>query len=51
MESTHFVIWLAGGGLVTLATYFGFCLLKSAEHHDDAEDERLWQYLLHPGTP
>ncbi len=48
MESIYLVIWLAGGGLVT---YVSFCLLKSAERRDDAENERLWQYLLHPGTP
>jgi hypothetical protein len=48
METIYFLIWLAGGGL---ATYVGFRLLKSAERHDDLEDERLWQDLLHPGTP
>jgi hypothetical protein len=48
MGTIYFLIWLAGGGL---ATYVGFRLLKSAERHDDLEDERLWQDLLHPGTP
>ena len=49
MELTHLLIWIAGGGLVTLATCVCLCLLKSAQRLDDAEGERLWQYLLHPG--
>jgi hypothetical protein len=51
MKLAYFLIGLAGGGLVTLATYVGLCLLKSAEHVDDIEDERIWQHLLHAGTP
>jgi hypothetical protein len=50
MKPTYFLIWLTGGGLVILATYVGLYLLRSAQRQDDAEDERLWQYLLHPGT-
>jgi hypothetical protein len=49
MEPTYFLICIAGGGLVTLATCVCLCLFKSAERLDDAEGERLWQYLLHPG--
>ena len=36
------------GGI--LATYIGRILIKSAARHDDFEDDRLWHYLLHPGT-
>jgi hypothetical protein len=50
MELTHPFIWIAAGGLVTLATYVCFCLLRSAQGLDDAEEERLWQYLLHHGS-
>lgn len=48
MEPTYFLSWLAGGGLVTLVTYAILCLLKSAQRIEDAEEEKLWQYLLHP---
>jgi hypothetical protein len=48
MGPTYFLSWLAGGGLVTLATYASLCLLKSAQRIEDAEEEKLWQYLLHP---
>ncbi len=51
MELTYLLKWIAGGGLVTLAVYACFCLLKSAQYLEDGEDERLWQNLLYPGTP
>jgi hypothetical protein len=51
MKLANFLFWLAGGGLVTFATYVGLFLLKCGERLDDAEEERLWQHLLHPGTP
>ncbi len=48
MELTYLLIWTAGGGLVTLATYACF---KYGQRLEDAEGERLWQYLLNPGGP
>jgi hypothetical protein len=51
MKLAYFLIWLAGGGLVILATYVGRCLLKSAERLNDAHDGRLWQDLIHPDQP
>ena len=47
MYLTAILVLFVGG---SLATYVGLCLLKSAARHDDAEDERLWHYLLYPGT-
>jgi hypothetical protein len=47
MHLTALLVLFVGGSLVT---YLGLILLKSAERHDAAEDERLWHYLLHPGT-
>ena len=47
MGTIYFLMWLAGGGIVTCV---GFRLLKSAEYRDDREDEKYWQYLLHPGS-
>ena len=51
MGPTYPFIWIAGGGLATLATYACFWLLRSGQRLDDAEEESLWQYLLHPGRP
>ena len=51
MEITYLLIWIAGGGLVTLATYACFYLLKYGQRLEDAESERLWLYLLNPGRP
>jgi hypothetical protein len=50
MELTYLLKWIAGG-LVTLAVYACFCLLKSAQRLEDGEDKRLWQNLLYPGMP
>ena len=50
MHLTAYFALFVCASLVTLAAYFGHYLLKSAERHDEAEDERLWEYLLHPGT-
>jgi len=36
--------------LAGLAVYMCGSLLKSAQCREDAEDERLWDYLLHPRT-
>ncbi len=47
MHLTALLAIFVGG---TLVTYAGLFLLKSAAHHDDVEDDRLWHYLLHPGT-
>jgi hypothetical protein len=51
MELTYLLTWIAGVGLMTLATYACFCLLKYGQRLEDAEGERLWQYLLNPGGP
>jgi hypothetical protein len=45
MALTHFLILLAGGGVVILAAYVHLSLLKSSQAQEDAEDERVWQYL------
>ncbi len=37
-------------GLVGLASCSCLALLRSAQCREDAEDERLWDYLLHPRT-
>ncbi len=47
MHLTALLVLFVGG---SLTTYVGFFLVKSAARHDDAEDERLWHYLLHPDT-
>ena len=49
MKLTYFFMWLACGGLVALGVYLGPTLLRFAERLDDAEEDRLWRHLLHPG--
>jgi hypothetical protein len=51
MELTYLLTWIGAVGLVTLATYVCFCLLKHGQRLEDVESERLWQYLLNPGGP
>jgi hypothetical protein len=48
MDLRHVFILLAGAGLVTMAVSACCALLKAAQEREDAEDERLWQCLLHP---
>ncbi len=50
MELSYLLNWIAGS-LLILVAYACFSLLKSAQRLEDAEDERLWQYVLHPGRP
>ncbi len=49
MKLTYLFVWLAGGGLVFLATCSSLGLLKRTESQQDAENERLWELLLRPG--
>ena len=51
MELTYLHIWIGAAGLVTLATYACFCLLKHGQRLEDVESERLWQHLLNPSGP
>jgi hypothetical protein len=51
MELTYLLTWIGAVGLVTLATYGSFCLLKHGQRLEDVESERLWQYLVNPGAP
>lgn len=41
---------VSGACLAGIASYFCLALLKSAQCREDAEDERLWDYLLNPRT-
>lgn len=50
MDLGHFLILLGGGGLVTLVTCVCLSLLKFSLDQEDADDERLWEYLLRPGA-
>jgi len=49
MTPAHILVLLVGGGLLALTAFACLRLLKSAQGLEDTEDERLWQYLLHPG--
>jgi hypothetical protein len=51
MELTYLLIRIGAAGLVTLATYACFCLLKHGQRLEDVESGRLWQYLLNPSGP
>jgi hypothetical protein len=47
MNLTYLLTWIAAGGLVTLAIFSTFGLLKASSRLEDAQDERLWRLLLH----
>jgi Tfp pilus assembly protein PilV len=51
MQLTHSFMMLFGVSLVGLAAFCCFTLLKTAQSREDAEDDRLWHYLLDPRTP
>jgi hypothetical protein len=51
MELTRFLLLLARGGLVSLVIHVFLNLLKPSQSREDAEDESLWENLLHPGSP
>ena len=46
MKLTYLLLWLAGGGLVSLATFYCVYLLKVCQERHDAEDQRLWRILV-----
>ncbi len=46
MELTHLLIWIACGGLATLAIFGTFCLLASSQQLEDEQVEQLWRLLL-----
>ncbi len=47
MKLIYLLTWVAAGGLVTLAIFVTFSLLKSSQQLEDAQDEQLWRLLLH----
>jgi hypothetical protein len=51
MKLIYLLTWIAGGGLVTLSIYVIFSLLKSSQELEDAQDDKLWQLLLHTYRP
>ena len=46
MKLTYLLLWLAGGGLVSLTTFFCVNLLKICVERHEAEDQRLWKILV-----
>ena len=46
MKQTYFLIWLAGGGLVTLVTLICLSLLKFSQGRENAKDDKVWQLLF-----
>jgi hypothetical protein len=48
MHFLPFLMLFAFCGSMIFAAYACRCLLKAAQGREDAEDERLWQYLLDP---
>jgi hypothetical protein len=51
MELRDFLILLAVGGVLSLATCLWMGLFKFSQSREDAEDERLWQHLLFLDKP
>ena len=50
MFFTQILPMIVAVGLVSLVACSCFTLLKTAQFREDAEDERLWDYLLDPRT-
>lgn len=48
MHLISLLLLLAYGAGLAVAVYACRSLLRSAQGREDAEDERLWQYLLDP---
>jgi Tfp pilus assembly protein PilV len=48
MQLAHMFLMLVGVSLLGLAGYCCLSLLKTAQCREDAEDEKLWHYLLDP---
>jgi len=46
MKLTYFLLWLAGGGLVSLTTFACLNLLRICQMRHDAEHEAVWDILL-----
>jgi hypothetical protein len=46
MELTHLLIWIACGGLATLAIFVTFCLLTPSQQLEDEQVKQLWRLLL-----
>ena len=46
MKLIYLLSWLAGGGLVMLATYVCVNMMKVCEARHEAESEQLWDLLI-----
>ena len=46
MKLTFFLLWLAGGGLVSLTAFACVNLLRICQVRQEAEHEAVWDILL-----
>ena len=51
MQPPYYLAWLTLASVVFIAFYLGSYLLESAHRAEDSEEDRLWEYLLHPEGP
>lgn len=51
MQPPYYLAWLTLGSVAFIAFYLGSHLLASAHRAEDSEEDRLWEYLLHPDIP
>ena len=51
MQPPYYLAWLTLASVTFIAFYLGSYLLKSAHRVEDSEEDRLWEYLLHPEAP
>jgi len=51
MQPPYYLAWLTLASVTFVAFYLGSYLLKSAHRVEDSEEDRLWEYLLHPEAP
>jgi hypothetical protein len=51
MQPPYYLAWLTLASVVSIAFYLCSYLLESAHIAEDSEEDRLWEYLLHPENP
>jgi hypothetical protein len=46
MKLTYLLLWLTGGGLVSLTTLLCVNLVKICQERHEADDQRFWKILV-----
>ena len=46
MKLAFFLLWLAGGGLITMEAFVGWQFLKACKFRHEAAAQELWDILV-----